>query len=69
MAVRRDHQVPGRVRIQIQDYEVVRAAINNVVLTISVFGSFDAENASGAVAGLADVLVTPGTPQMVHQDV
>ena len=43
--------------------------MDHVILFIVLLGTFDAEQTSCRGAGLADVLITPGTPETVHQDV
>src|ERR1700704_2585930 len=63
-----NHQMPRRVRINIQDDKGPGTAMDYVILFIALLGTFDAEQAPCRGAGLADVLVTPWTPEMVHQD-
>src|SRR6266567_6660410 len=67
--VRRHHQVPRRVRIQVQNDEVMRPPIDDMVLLVPVFSALDTEYAPRGVGSLADVLITPGTPQIIHQGV
>ena len=70
MGIRRDHQMTADVGILVENYEVVKAAMNNQVLRIGgwVFLRFTEDtNVLRLVgAGIRDVLVSPGAPQSFH---
>src|SRR6266852_4866469 len=67
--IRHNHQVSRRVGIQVQNDEVMLSTMNNAVLFVPIFRVLDAKYAPGRLSGLADVLIPPGTPQIVHQGV
>src|SRR5262245_28218621 len=69
MLVGGDHEVAGCVRVQVQNDEVAGATMDYKILPITYFRGFDAENTPRRAAGLSNVLVSPGTPQTIHQDV
>ena len=48
--------------------EIAVAPENDVILVIAFLRKFRAEDATGRGAGFTDVLITPGTPQAIHQD-
>jgi hypothetical protein len=54
-----DHEVTGGVRIQIKDNEIEPAAIDNQMSRVAKY-------ASGIGRLLLNVLIAPGTPEVVH---
>ena len=65
MTQRRHHQVPGRVRILVQQDERAHAAMDDEqLLVVSVCGG--AEDAARLLVRLLDVLEPPGRPQLLR---
>ena len=56
------------VGILVENYEVVKAAMNNQVLRIGgwIFLRFTEDAGALRLAGIGDVIVSPGAPQSFH---
>src|SRR6267378_8459289 len=66
--IRRHHQVPGGIRIQVQDDEIVMAAVYDEVFLILPLGGLLAKNARVRGVRRLDIAVAPRTPEVVHRN-
>src|SRR3982751_3606116 len=67
MRIRRDHQVTAGVGIQIEEYEIAFAAMEDKVLGVAVFLRFNAKYAGRRGLSGTDVSVPPRAPKTVHR--
>ena len=53
---------------EIQNYEIKLCSVDYKILCIAVVGNYVAEDASGLLVDRGDVSVTPGAPDVFHND-
>src|ERR1700732_1357474 len=65
--VRHNHHVPGGVRKNIENDKIARAAKDDEIRLVILLGRHAAEDATGFLLGLLDVLIAPWGPEAVHK--
>src|ERR1700680_4024072 len=67
MLVRHNHHVPGGVRENIENDKIARTAKDDKIRCVILLARHEAEDATGFLLLLLDVLIAPRGPEAVHK--